>query len=352
MSRSLHPLLATLLVASGALSAVAQQPPVPTTTAPAVTLPAPKPAVPTGVAATVNGTPILEVAVQRGLKRVPPAHQAAARPELLDLLIDNVVIDQHLQQLGIQVDQKEIDARMQQVREEINRVAKTKPDMTYEKLLAELMLSEDELRAINASDLRWDKYATQQATDKVVREFFEKNKELFDGTLVRARHILLTPAANDPKAAEQAKAELLQCRQEVEKKAAEAVAKLPPTSDALSREQARTKALEDAFGEMARQKSSCPSKQQGGDVDWFPRGGSMVEPFAAAAFALKSHEMTVVQTQFGLHLILTTDRKPGKETKFEDVQADAKEIYCDRMREQLATQLRPTAKIVITPTKP
>ena len=38
---------------------------------------------PTGVAATVNGEPIMEVGVQRGLKRLPADKQAEARIEIL-----------------------------------------------------------------------------------------------------------------------------------------------------------------------------------------------------------------------------------------------------------------------------
>jgi peptidyl-prolyl cis-trans isomerase C len=76
----------------------------------------------------------------------------------------------------------------------------------------------------------------------------------------------------------------------------------------------------------------------------------MVEPFARAAFALKPYEMSdVVATKFGYHLILVTDRRPGRDTKYEDVKEVVKEVYSDRLRENLAGQLRPNAKIVITP---
>jgi peptidyl-prolyl cis-trans isomerase C len=84
-------------------------------------------------------------------------------------------------------------------------------------------------------------------------------------------------------------------------------------------------------------------------VDWFQRAGTMVEPFAKAAFALKPYELSdVVQTPFGLHLILCVDHKAGKETKFEDphVQEMVKEIYAGRLREGLLAQLRATAKVV------
>ena len=76
------------------------------------------------------------------------------------------------------------------------------------------------------------------------------------------------------------------------------------------------------------------------------RGGSMVEAFARAAFAVKIYEMTdVVQTPFGCHLILTTDRKPGKPTQFKDVKEEVKEVFCMRLREEVARRLRPGGEL-------
>jgi len=58
-------------------------------TPPAAPPPAPvTPAAPANaVAATVNGEPISESAVQRGLQRVAPAHRDNARKQILDYLI-------------------------------------------------------------------------------------------------------------------------------------------------------------------------------------------------------------------------------------------------------------------------
>jgi parvulin-like peptidyl-prolyl isomerase len=76
----------------------------------------------------------------------------------------------------------------------------------------------------------------------------------------------------------------------------------------------------------------------------------MVEPFAHAAFAMKPFEVSdVVTTRFGCHLILATERRPGKETKFEEVKDFVRDLYGDRLREAIVAQLRPQAKIVITP---
>ncbi len=82
-------------------------------------------------------------------------------------------------------------------------------------------------------------------------------------------------------------------------------------------------------------------------MDWFPRAGAMVEPFAKAAFDLKPFQMSdVVQTQFGLHIILPIDRRTGKQgMKFEDAKDDVKDVYAGRLREKLVEQLRGSAKI-------
>ena len=60
------------------------------------------------------------------------------------------------------------------------------------------------------------------------------------------------------------------------------------------------------FAELAKQHSTCPSGQNGGDLGPFGRG-MMVKPFEDAAF--DSDVGTVVgpvQTQFGYHLIKRT----------------------------------------------
>src|SRR6266496_3097150 len=98
--------------------------------------------------------------------------------------------------------------------------------------------------------------------------------------------------------------------------------------------------LADAFSAAASKESACPSKSAGGELGWFPRSGRMVEPFAKAAFALKPYEMSdVLTTEFGLHLILATDQKPGRDVQYEKLQEVVKEVFIDRMREALLAQL-------------
>jgi parvulin-like peptidyl-prolyl isomerase len=326
------------------LPATAQQKP-PTPAA------APAPALPAGTAATVNGQPILEAAVQRifRLKGVPADKQAELRPELINELVTNALIDQYLRQLNFQPDPKELDAQFEQVRNDLKKEAELMPGQSYEKLLQEKMLTEADIKAYLTEQLRWEKYADQQANDKALQAFFDADRDAFDGSEVHARHILIAPTSNDTAACDQAKAQLLLLKQQIEQQVTAGMAKQPPTADALAREQARAKLLDDAFAAAAREKSACPSKEQGGDLGFFPRRANKVEPFAKAAFSLKPYQISdVVRTEFGFHLILVIDRKPGTDTKFEDVNVkDAvKEAFCNQLRDSLAAQLRARASIV------
>jgi peptidyl-prolyl cis-trans isomerase C len=297
-------------------------------------------------AATVNGQAVTEVAVQRGLKRVPPAEHAKARPEILNYLVDNLLIDQYLNAQKIVVDPKEVEGRIGEIKAEVK-----KQNQEYSKMLSELMLTEEELRAQVAADMRWENYAKSQAADAALRDFFGKHQEMFDGSMVRARHILLSPGT-DPAALAQAKTQLQTIKTQLESQVAAEMAKLPSGADAKAREESRNERLSELFADQARKLSACPSKAEGGDLSWFPRAGSMVEPFAAAAFALKQGQMSEpIQTTFGYHLILVTGRKPGAPTKFEDVKDEVREIFCQQLRDSLVSQLRPKAQIVVTPVK-
>ncbi len=351
-------LVAALIELSAAPLMAQTNPPTAAPTPPPAAAPAPKPEpvaapspapAPNIVAATVNGEPIPEKAVWRGLERVPADKRIQARTEILNYLIDNALIDWQLRQQAVAVDKKEVDGRVEQIRGEIKKAGQD-----FAEVMKKLNLNEDELRAQITADLRWDKFASGQANEKALHDFFDQNMDMFDGSMVHARHILLMPPAGDVQANEQAKAQLQLWRKQIEDQVAQGLAKLPATADNLAREKERAKLIDEAFAALAREKSACPSKSQGGDIGLFPRYGSMVDPFARAAFALKPFQMSeVVTTPFGHHLILVTERRPGKETKFENVKDEVKEVFYDRLRDSMAGKLRQSAKIVVnTPAKP
>lgn len=87
------------------------------------------------------------------------------------------------------------------------------------------------------------------------------------------------------------------------------------------------------FAEVARaQSQDTGSAAQGGDLDFFSRGG-MVKPFDDAVFAMKVGEVSnLVETEFGYHIITLTDVRGGEKKSFESVRAQIE----DEVRKQLA----------------
>ncbi|HVL15639.1 MAG TPA: peptidylprolyl isomerase [Gemmata sp.] len=354
---------ALILGSALAVSATAQTPPAaqppagtpPTTTPPAggnpanpvvpmVTPPQAKPEViPTGNAATVNGQPIPEKAVYRALRQFPDNAKEMARKEIMAHLIENSLIDQYLTAIKVTVEEAEINALINELKAELVQAKKD-----YAKELEAMLLTEAEFRAEVSSQMKWEKFIKQQGTDAELKKLFEGSPDVFDGTLVRARHILLTPGKEESKQKEAA-GTLRGIKKVVEDEAAKAVAALPATADALAKEQTRVAKTEELFSAYAKQYSVCPSKKDGGDLNFFPRAGAMVEPFAKAAFAVKPYEMTdVVATEFGYHLILVTVRKQGTPKKFEEVKEDVRALYAMRLREAVIGQMKPKAEVVMT----
>lgn len=73
------------------------------------------------------------------------------------------------------------------------------------------------------------------------------------------------------------------------------------------------------FEMAAMQFSSCPSKEQGGNLGNFTRG-RMVPEFEAAAFELAVGEVSEpVQTQFGYHIIKVEEKNEGSVKPLEEV---------------------------------
>ncbi len=94
---------------------------------------------------------------------------------------------------------------------------------------------------------------------------------------------------------------------------AAALAKIKDLKKQLDETPADAKAAK--FAELAKENSACPSGQKGGDLDVFTHG-MMVPEFDKAAFELEVGGISEpVKTQFGYHLIMTTQKTPAVEAK-------------------------------------
>src|SRR5439155_22935079 len=143
---------------------------------------------PPDAAATVNGQAIMKSMIDRPREGVPADKLAKARDEILNYLIDTAVVDQYLLALKMEVTEKEVDARLAEIETELK-----KNKQTLEDTLKKLKLNLPEFRGQVTADLRWEKFANQQSTEANLKAMFAANPEMFDGSQVRARHILLAP---------------------------------------------------------------------------------------------------------------------------------------------------------------
>jgi peptidyl-prolyl cis-trans isomerase C len=100
------------------------------------------------------------------------------------------------------------------------------------------------------------------------------------------------------------------------------------------------------FATLAKEKSTDPGKDSGGDLGYFSRT-DMVPEFADAAFKLKKGEYTKepVHSQFGWHVIKLEDRRNAAPPSFDESKDEmtndiAREVIGDKIKE-----LRGSAKI-------
>ncbi|KZE35101.1 peptidyl-prolyl cis-trans isomerase C [Crenobacter luteus] len=90
------------------------------------------------------------------------------------------------------------------------------------------------------------------------------------------------------------------------------------------------------FADLAREHSTCPSGKQGGDLGQFGRG-QMVPEFEQAVFGSDAGEIvpTLVETQFGYHIIQVNARQEGGKVAFEDIK-DRLQQYLNQMASRQA----------------
>ena len=132
--------------------------------------------------------------------------------------------------------------------------------------------------------------ASANVTEAEVKEYYENNRAQFTtGETVNASHILV----------------------DSEEKAKEIFEEIASGK----------KSFEDA----AKEYSSCPSKESGGNLGDFGRG-QMVPEFDKAVFEMEVGSITEapVKTQFGYHLIKLNAKNPAKEMEYSEIKDEIK----------------------------
>lgn len=147
-------------------------------------------------------------------------------------------------------------------------------------------------------------------TDEELKTYFDENKDsLGEAEQVKASHILVEDEAT----------------------AKEIKQKLADGAD---------------FAELAKEYSTDEgSKENGGELGFFPRG-TMVTEFEDVAFSLPINEISEpVKSDYGYHIIKVEEKKEAKEANFDDSKASIKETLIDeKMESEYTTWLEEKKK--------
>lgn len=216
------------------------------------------------VLAVVAGEEITEADLNDFLRNVPKEQQA--------YLSNPQVREQYLEQLvALRMFSKQGEEEKLEETDEFKEILESaRKDILAQMMIAKLLKGID-------------------VTDEEAKDYYEANKRQFEkGATVRAKHILVE--------AEEKCNEILTAINNGEK----------------------------AFEDAAKEYSTCPSGQKGGDLGEFGKG-QMVPEFEKAAFSAEIGQIVgPVQTSFGYHLIKVEKKNEASETPFEEVRDSIK----------------------------
>lgn len=252
---------------------------------------------------------------QAGGQRIPPqqvdAMRAAYRPQVIEALIDEYLLDMECNRIEIALEEEEYLAEMQgDLNGMLVRNGMSRADFA-ERVEAAEGLALDEFVQQRCEDplfrqaMRHIRLMEREFADELVisddelKVRYERDLEgiYSQPEAVRASHILIDTrslVSADDKGVALVRAEAI---------AVEASAE---GAD---------------FAALAREHSEGPSGPTGGDLGFFPRSGAMVEPFAAAAYELDVGGVSgIVETQFGYHIIMVTDRRDASVIAYDDAE--------------------------------
>jgi len=263
------------------------------------------------IIAKVNGTAIKAIELRRAKKvimtgqpgmQIPPDRQKEFEQQALSQLISAELLYQAGQKMVVKDIDKKVDDKIAQ-----SKTRFPNPE-DFIKAIKELEMDETELREYTRRDLVITNFIEQTIVPKVSvseeesKKFYDQNTDKFNRPeSVRASHILL---GVDSKAS------------------AEEKKKTREKAEALRKDLAGGA----DFAALAKENSTCPSSQQGGDLGFFGKG-QMVPAFEQAAFALKPGEVSdVVETQFGYHIIKLVEKKASETVAFKDVRPRIEEF--------------------------
>ncbi|GAX59527.1 parvulin-like peptidyl-prolyl isomerase [Candidatus Scalindua japonica] len=277
------------------------------------------------VIATVNGEKILRLDFDKRLnvfRRMNQDVTNTIKMQVVSQLTKKELLRQFVDKQDINTSKEDVQAEIEKIKFFLQNNPANK-DKPLEEILETQGSSVSELEDEVSRALALSKYLEKTVNDADKREYFNANKDAFNGSRVKASHVLIDTKSmkTDAEKAE-AKKMIDIVKMEIDKGA--------------------------DFAEMAKKYSNCPSAENGGDIGFFQRKGSIVEEFAKVAYAMDVGEISdPVETEFGYHIIKVTEKEEGKDVNYEDVTDMVDFVFMQIKTESLLKELYDKAKIEI-----
>ena len=278
------------------------------------------------VIATVNGEKILRLSFNKRLnvfRRMNQEVTDTVKMQIVDQLTKKILLKQFVEKQEVSASADDIKAEIEKIKFFLQNNPANK-DKPLDEILETQGSSVTELEEEVSRALALSKYLESSVTDADKMSYFDANKDAFNGAKVKASHVLIDTRNL------KTEAELKEAKDKID------IVKVQIDKGA-------------DFAEMAKKYSSCPSAENGGDIGFFQRKGSIVEEFAVVAFAMEVGEISEpVKTQFGYHIIMVTEKEDGKEVNYADVSDMVDFVYMQLKTESLLKELHDKAEINIT----
>ena len=241
---------------------------------------------------------------------------------VLNQLIIEELLNQEANARGIKVSSKEVSEAIAKIMDKIGGKDKLMD------ILKQNGLSVSQFKADIRKQVKMQKLAIAagnvKVTDADCKKFYDENADkVKHEDQVRASHILVmaNPYQFQQEITSEAKKTFTE--EELKKKVEAKMAQKKELAEKLAKE---LQADNSKFAAYAKKYSEDEnSAKQGGDLGFFDKK-TMVPEFAQAAFTAKPNTVTgVVQTQYGYHIIMVTDRKEAGVVPYEKAKADIQE---------------------------
>lgn len=269
------------------------------------------------------------------------------KDRVISEMIVKKLIDQEFERRHIKVTKEDMDKQLKVIIDKVGSKDK------FNKMLKENGVSTSQFKKDLADEVRIQKLVDELAinvvSDKDVEKFYNDNKAKFNyPDRVKASHILVS--ANP----EEIKVRLTSTDEG--KKMADADVDAAVKKEMADKKAKAEKLLAEAkknpaeFAKLAKENSDdTVSAQQGGDLGFFGKE-EMVEAFSKAAFSMKPNTISeIVQTPYGYHIILVTDRQKAGVEPFDKVKSEIKEFLTNQEKikvlQQFVDGLKNNAKI-------